>query len=268
MPGDDDQVTPTPSIDRVSVKLPPFWKTRPQYWFVQAEANFHLANITSDSSKYNYVISVLDESVFDHVGNILTNPPETQRYETLKKQLLSAFTDNERMRIRKLLTDLSLGDRKPTHLLQEMRQLAGDHLDEDFFKSLWLQRLPHHAQTILAASNEALPQLAKMADSIMEVQPAHGHAVNAVNITKNTTTQNRQTTIDDLIKKLENIETRLVRMERRSRSSSRNRDTKSPRSASPADPSVCWYHTTYAEKATKCRKPCKYVQQNKESASN
>jgi hypothetical protein len=52
-----------PSVDasgaavyRVVVRLPPFWTYRPVVWFAQAEAQFELAGITSERTKFNYVI--------------------------------------------------------------------------------------------------------------------------------------------------------------------------------------------------------------------
>lgn len=34
--------TTSAQVNRVSVKLPPFWKDKPSLWFVQAEAQFSL----------------------------------------------------------------------------------------------------------------------------------------------------------------------------------------------------------------------------------
>ena len=45
----------------VSLKLPTFWASQPQVWFEQAEAQFHIRQITADDTKYYYVISALDQ---------------------------------------------------------------------------------------------------------------------------------------------------------------------------------------------------------------
>jgi hypothetical protein len=47
-------------IYRAAVHLPPFWPDRPGLWFAQAEAEFALASISSDKTKFNYVISQLE----------------------------------------------------------------------------------------------------------------------------------------------------------------------------------------------------------------
>jgi hypothetical protein len=48
-------------ISRVAVRLPPFWTDRPAVWFAQAEAQFSLAGISSERTKFHYVISQLDQ---------------------------------------------------------------------------------------------------------------------------------------------------------------------------------------------------------------
>jgi len=42
-------------VDKVSVKLPPFWAENPETWFVQVEAQFEIANITAEQTKFNYL---------------------------------------------------------------------------------------------------------------------------------------------------------------------------------------------------------------------
>jgi hypothetical protein len=44
-------------ISRVAVWIPPFWAERPAMWFAQAEAQFYLAGISSEQTKFCYVIS-------------------------------------------------------------------------------------------------------------------------------------------------------------------------------------------------------------------
>ena len=61
---------------------------------------------------------------------------------------------------------------KPTQLLRRMEQLLGGaKLESSIFTQLFLQRLPHHARSILASSRCAMTvnQLAQLADRIIEV---------------------------------------------------------------------------------------------------
>lgn len=66
-----------PHISHIRIKIPPFWSKDPAVWFPQVEAQFALANIIQDSTKYYYAISQLDGSVIREVKGIVSNPPET-----------------------------------------------------------------------------------------------------------------------------------------------------------------------------------------------
>uniref|UniRef100_A0A6P7G6I0 Uncharacterized protein LOC114334282 n=1 Tax=Diabrotica virgifera virgifera TaxID=50390 RepID=A0A6P7G6I0_DIAVI len=46
------------SVDRISVKIPPFWPNDPEIWFLQVENQFTLANITSTTVPDNIVRSL------------------------------------------------------------------------------------------------------------------------------------------------------------------------------------------------------------------
>ena len=65
-------------VNRVSVKLPPFWEVDPATWFVNVEAQFALANIVTDETKYNYVVANLDPKYWVEVQDILWNPPPSE----------------------------------------------------------------------------------------------------------------------------------------------------------------------------------------------
>ena len=49
------------SLEAVTLKLPTFWTTCPLAWFAQTEAQFSLRNISSDDTKYYYVVAALDK---------------------------------------------------------------------------------------------------------------------------------------------------------------------------------------------------------------
>ncbi|GFY71318.1 uncharacterized protein TNIN_379921 [Trichonephila inaurata madagascariensis] len=49
-----------PQVYRVSPKLPPFWADKPAVCFAQAESQFALAHITSDATKFHYIVANLD----------------------------------------------------------------------------------------------------------------------------------------------------------------------------------------------------------------
>jgi hypothetical protein len=112
-------------ISRVSVRLPPFWAERPTVWFTQAEAQFSLAGITSEKTKFFHVISQLDHRYAAEVEDIITYPLEQDPYTTLKAELVGQLTPSKGQRVRQLLT-LELGDCKPSQFLRHLRSLAPD----------------------------------------------------------------------------------------------------------------------------------------------
>jgi len=72
----------------VSLKLPTFWTSQPEVWFTQAEAQFHIHNITADATKYYYVVSALDQPTAGRVLDVLQSPPIEDKYDHLKQHLL------------------------------------------------------------------------------------------------------------------------------------------------------------------------------------
>jgi hypothetical protein len=75
-------------ISRVAVWLPPFWTERPAAWFAQAEAQFHLAGISNELTKFYHVISQLDQQCVIEVEDIINSPPQQDPYTTFKTELV------------------------------------------------------------------------------------------------------------------------------------------------------------------------------------
>jgi len=69
-----------------------------------------------------------------------------------------------------LLSELQLGDDKPSQLLRKMRELDGKSLSNDFLRGLFTQRLPANIHSILLISSESLENIAKMIGKIAEVR--------------------------------------------------------------------------------------------------
>ena len=63
------------AVPAVSVKLPPFWPDQTALWFVQAKAEFLIANITVDRTKFAHIVQVLDSRTAAQAMDIINNPP-------------------------------------------------------------------------------------------------------------------------------------------------------------------------------------------------
>ena len=282
MSTEEDQIVSSQdsaSINRVSVKIPPFWKENPHIWFTQLESQFVNANITSDRTKYHTVVGNIETDILAQVSDIITNPPSQNAYDALKSRLIAVFSDSEERRLKRLLKDLDLGDKRPSVLLREMQDLASNKVGNELLKSLWLQRLPSQMQAILATSDMELSKLALMADKISDVtnpsyainsqdscpQKVNFDSINAITPsaenfkgnfeTINASLNNLQQQMLEINKKID----KLFKLHLRNRSHSRSNNDES---RSPNRNTICWYHSRFGEKSTKCSSPCSYKQEN------
>lgn len=259
---DNVSVGENKEVYRVAVKLPQFWEKYPQLWFANIEAQFIVAGITSDETKFYSVVSALNSDILNYVSDIVLNPPTHDRYVALKNRLVSEFSDSEQKRLKTLLSELALGDEKPSHLLRQMRQLAGQNFDEGVLKTLWLQRLPKETQAILSISDDALDKLAVMADKIVETtvsSQSHVQAISSQTDPQILELQKQVLALTERIDRLARPRNRRFQSKTRSRTNSPHysRDTHKNKNKSE----LCWYHATFGVKARKCRFPCEFDKQ-------
>lgn len=237
-------------VFKVAAKLPPFWQDRPATWFAQVESQFNIAGITTDQTKYDHVVAQLDSRIVGEVEDIVTQPPLRDKYLTLKAELIRRLSSSEEQRLRQLINEEELGDRRPSQFLRHLKSLAGTTLsDENILRQLWMRRLPQHLQSILAAQSElSLEKVAELADKILEVSPSTpAPRPPAGNVYSTEDISNR---LDELARQVAALTTN-----RRGRSRSR------PRASSSSEgKSLCWYHRNFKEKATKCTSPCSWKQ--------
>jgi hypothetical protein len=149
------------------VRLPPFWPDRPGLWFATAEAQFDLASVTSEKTKFNYVISQLDYKHAAEVEDLIISPPANKAYTTLKTKLVHRLSASCDQRVHQLPMHEEMGDRKPTQFLRHLKSLAPD-VPDDFLWSIWSSRLPPHIQIILAGQTVGnLDTTSQLADRIV-----------------------------------------------------------------------------------------------------
>lgn len=255
----------TAAIATVNVKLPPFWPADPEVWFAQVEAHFATKKLTSQKTRFDYVIASLSPEIATEVRDLILKPPEINPYDTLKKQLIKRTAPPEQRRLQQLFSSEELGDRKPTQLLRQMQQLLGDRagtLDSTFLKQLFLQRLPANIRTVLATAptSTTLDELAELADRIAEVATP----------TIATVTSNQPASeLEQLRAEISKLQVAIQSLtkDRRSRSPSRGPRLRSPGPPTSAD-TICWYHRRFGEAATKCTPPCSMAKQENYQASH
>ncbi|XP_064470016.1 uncharacterized protein LOC135384759 [Ornithodoros turicata] len=263
--------TPSPGLNAVSIKIPPFWPADPILWFANIEAQFILRGVTTQLTKFYHVVGALGPNEAAEVRDIITVPPADHPYDALKTALTRRTTASEQERLRQLLTAEVLGDRRPSQLLRRMQQLLGDRasaLDDSILRELFLQRLPNTVRMILTTSTAvSLEALAEMADKIMDIAPptisavsSQPHAVSPLSATP--TMSDFQILRDEVARLTDMVST--LRFNRRSttprhRSPRRSSRRRSPSNRSPSpNPGECWYHQTFGASARNCRPPCTY----------
>ena len=113
------------------------------------------------------MIQALDNNTAERVQNIILDPPENP-YDAIKATLVKAFGRTQVEKDQELLNLNGLGDKKPSELLQHMKNLNAD--PNTLFKALFLAQLPSDVRRILATSSKTdINELASEADRITEV---------------------------------------------------------------------------------------------------
>ena len=278
-PPNDDQENMR--IAHVLLKLPPFWTADPLVWFAQIESQFATRGITSQRTKYEYVVASLSQDIAMEVRDILISPPAVQPFSTLKDKLLLRTTVSEQRRLQTLLTTVELGDRTPSQLLREMQRLLGEsvqQIDQALIRELFLQRLPPSIRMIMASTGPdiSLDAQATLADKMMEVSPAL-HQVHSVEQGQRRSERPEQQPeqslksdirdlkwqMEELTHKVDQLMTARSRPESRSlnpapRPRQRSQSGNRPEGTRyPFRNDTCYYHFKFGDQATRCEGPCK-----------
>lgn len=279
----EDKITPE-DVESISVqsRIPKFWCDRPKLWFAQFEVIIYNQKL-GDEGKFALVVAQLEIKDVDQISDIILSPPNSGRYEAVKRRLLEVYEDSEGIQLQKLLTDMELGDQRPSQLLRRMRNLAGKKIPDDTLKILWQGHLPASTRTVLAVSEESrLDSLAAMADRMQE-QLKEVNAVCSCQCQSSTSKAPASATpaeiaatsefagqelfsmIKALTKEVAALKTnRSRKFQRRShnfrsRSRSKSRDGRM---------TVCYFHKKFGKAAYRCRSPCSFKGTSSEKPEN
>ena len=255
---------PPATMSAVALKIPPFWPADLRLWFAQVEAQFTTRSITSQKTRFDYVIASLSPEFATEVRDLILNPPEATPYDTLKAQLIQRTAASAQRRLQLLFHAEQLGDRKPTQLLRRMQQLMGgsapsDPPDNSLLRELFLQRLPSNVRMVLASTGEdlSIDNLAVMAVKIMEVAAPTVSSVSTPPPPPNPEVAQLREEVAELRRLISSLHVSQPPTAQRSRSRSRSRHS-SPSPDSQAA-GLCWYHRHFGEKAAKCTSPCTWA---------
>lgn len=254
--GDENKQEPTNEVNIIGVKLPPFWKCDPAAWFKRAEAQFRLAHVSKSQTKFDHILTMLDEDIIGKVSDILDIDNTENAYQNLKDRLINTYGRTEEDKFRELISGISLGDEKPSLMLSKIKSLAGNNCPSHILKQMWLQRLPNQAQIVLAVAPKTatVDELAEMADRVVDV------SLNTVNqIQEQYKPSNIEDKIADLQQQIKQLQLQRGRTYSRNKPGSHSRSKS--RSRFNADGPLCYFHYKFRNKAQKCLKPCKWTSQ-------
>lgn len=281
-----DSTSRRSELDQVAsaIKIPPFWHSNPELWFLRIEAQFNVRGITSDNTKYDYLVSALSEDTMEIVADAVRRPPATDKYKNIKKLLLSRSKETEEKRLDSLLNRIELGDLRPSELYRQMDTLATENslVNQSLLRKLWMAKLPPTIQPCLIAleSSHSVDEQLEIADKI------HGSTDRAprVSVVSRNENEDLRIMISELAQKIDRLETRSGNNRGRpytqrqyseqqgypnrfSRSKSRNRTPS--RHRSPSGHMVeCRYHRRFGDKARKCFPNCSRNNRSSPSTSN
>ena len=247
----------------VASRIPEFWCDQPRLWFVQADAVLAPQKL-SDEAKYQLVISKLGKEVIKQVSDILLAPPLAEKTKALRDRLLSIYEESESRQVQKLLSEMDLGDQKPSQLLRRMQELARNKMTAETLKVLWTGHLPATVRGILAVCEvKNLDQLAVIADKVIETT-GFPHQVSEIKAEAKSEPKDLALEIAKLNAKVDRMNRGWNRERARSRADSRNRSNSKAR-ITPSDPKwLCFYHLRFKDKANKCVHPCNWKKTSSE----
>nr|XP_042902504.1 uncharacterized protein LOC122270176 [Parasteatoda tepidariorum] len=219
------------------------------------EATFQLATpkpISESKTKFNYCHAHLPPEVAAVVRDVIITPDAEDPFKKLKEEIIARCGETKSQEIRRLLSGEQLGDRKPSELLRTMQRRAESHeISDSLLLELFLNQLPQHVQSILAAiPSLSSTRAAEIADKVMEVSTSS--EVSEVS-------SNQRCTFE-LLEEVRALRKEVAALRTRSRSRNRNyaqfRNRQSQSSSPHRNSKMCFYHRKFKSDARKvCQNP-------------
>lgn len=271
--GDDNLPPPEHEIHANSVypriPLPTLVDGAAEAYFMSLEFWFAASGVTSDARKYCTVLAQVPSTKLQELSTIITAAPVNGKYEYIKAALIKHFADSQTRRLQRVLSEMPLGDKKPSQLYHDMARVAGTSLGETALRDLWAARLPPFTQAAVVAAKGTLADCLDTADRVHESIGLRQHQVAGV--------EPEASTNPDLIRLIKQIDETFRRFREdfpherngrgRTRDGSQNRNQNRERSFSRRrgqsndndHTDLCWYHAEFGRRAKKCREPCTWT---------
>lgn len=272
----------SPEISSMAhVRLPGFWHNSPVQWFTHADAMFSNKRIRSELSRVNHVLEALDEEGVRSISDLLGTDAT---YESIRQRLITAYSVPQATRFQRMIQPGGMGDRTPSRLLRDMRDIYPEGMSDTALVAFWLSKLPSPVRTVIAGLTGSGDFLAERADRVWEAcqaaeistvaQSSSNHVLHEVDSITQRTTPSSSSEHDARLLALESAVhalTAQVASLATSQAAALSRTTndraaRQQRVRSPSQPRAniitsgwCYYHDRYGADAQKCRDPCSYA---------
>lgn len=255
------------------VRLPSFWKQSPTQWFVHADAMFTNKRIRSDLTRVNHVLEALDE---DGVRTVMDLLGVDTSYDAVRQRLISTYTIPQATRLQRIIQPGGMGDRTPSRLLRDMREVYPDYTMNSTLEALWLNKLPPAVRTVIAGLTGTTDFLAERADRVWEAcadpellavaracdQDAPREVAPVLVQQTDARLAALEQAIHALTAQVASLATSQAAASTRAptdhvprQQRDRSRSQSQPRPGNPKS-GWCYYHDRYGAEARKCRDPC------------
>ena len=227
-------VTRSETIERNrDIKMPKFLPDQPAVFFVMAESQFVLNGITSDDAKYHHVVSALPPEVVSRIVDLVTEPPATGKYDTIKQRLTDSYAGTSMERAQRILDTNDLGGRHPLALRDELRNLARGADSEFFLRAVFLRSLPDEVRRVVCDA-ATLDEMAAAAGN-------HFTKTGAAIIPRRSVCAAGNDADDaDGVAAFR-----------------RHQDRSGPKSSTPREKDICRFHAKFGANARNCIAPCR-----------
>ncbi|XP_050072639.1 uncharacterized protein LOC126560726 [Anopheles maculipalpis] len=230
-------------------------------FFFALENWFDAGNIPSNqhTRRFNILKTRIPIRILPELRHLVESVPSNDRYEAAKRAIVLHFEESQRSRLHRLLTESSLGDRKPSQLLSEMRRTAHGAMTDSMLVDLWVGRLPPYVQSAVIAASSNIEEKVRVAGSVMDSIALYHRTgpYQTVSEVRNEEVERLSRQVAELSHRLEEVLSRdnnPVRVRPRARSRPRQVN----RSVNPSVGKLCYYHERYGHVARNCRAPCSF----------
>lgn len=256
------------------IPLPTLIEGAVDAYFLSIEFWFAASGVTNDTRKFNTVHAQVPPTKLQELASIVNAAPAANKYEYIKAALIKHFADSQARRLQRVLSEMPLGDLRPSQLYHNMARVAGNALGETALRDLWAARLPPFTQAAVVAASGTTTEVLATADrvhdslglrqnTVANIVPAAPPPSNVSDVAR--LIQHIDETFrrfrDDLSRERGRSQSRdNPRGRTHNRSQSRNRNQPQRNTAADNDPSgLCWYHAEFGRQAKKCREPCVWI---------